>query len=568
MTAPATNRRRPLRPRRRGEQGASLVLAMLVIMVLLVVVAQVFYSSMVEVGHTVNFAEGRRFSFIAEASVAEAEAALMLDLERDESGGDETGGDETGGEAGGLFGGAGGGGGGGDDGDLGPSDEEVAADVTADSDSELDEWANVETLVPSVGDGLTILVDVVDEDGKINILGMWTEDEEERDRQREIVEQLLVEAFDGTSYAISSSEATSLVDRLEAWVDGRRVNNRSTIPTPKLKPTVAEDEAAESGEDDSILFDDERHLFLTLAELQMIEGIAPAHLWGFIEEDIYYPGLVEYLTIWSQLELKPEEDDEDEFADSPFADAFGDSEEGADDGEGEEGADGGLGGGQGDAGSSAQPTNNGLVNLNTARYPVLRALAPDEIPNAYLERIVEFRDRIFEYEDELYGEDGFFSDEDEFADEASGFGDAGSQDDGGDDTEDDEDDITRFVFTDVNSVWDKIDEEFGIEPNFDSFIQSEFTRNFTTRSQVFTIKVLILEPMDEGGAGDEMRYRRRSYRTVVWRKQQGDGVEMVTLLPLEPFWDPRRIDDFGVDLDGLGDIRGEFSDMTGGGRRF
>lgn len=530
-----------------------MVLAMLVILVLMVVLAQVFYASMVEVGHAVSFSEGRRFSFIAEASAAEAKAALVLDLERDEAAGD------TGG-AGGLFGDSG------DGGEGGASDEELAADVTTNSDSELDEWANVETLVPSVGDGLTILVDVVDEDSKINLLGLWAEDEDERERQREIVEKLLVGAFDGTSYAISSSDATSILDRLDDWVEGSRTNttDRTSIPKPKLKPTIAEDSASDSEDEETTLFDDEQHLFLTMAELQMIEGIAPAQLWGFIEEGQFYPGLIDYLTIWSHLELKPEDDeDDDPFSASPFENAsqtgLGSADGGGEDEDDDD--EDSLGGTPEE--SAAQPTNNGLVNLNTASYPVLRALAPDEIPNSYLERIVEFREMIFEYEEELYGDGGLFTQDDDLEDD-----DFGETDDGDDTDEDEDDDITRFVFTDVNSVWEKIDEEFGIEPDFDGFLQGEFTRNFTTRSQVFTIKILILEPLDDtGGDADEISYRRRSYRTVVWRMQQAEGTQAVDLVPLEPFWDPRRVEDFGVDMGGLGDIRGALPGFDASGFR-
>ncbi len=525
--------------RARGEQGASLVLALLVIMVLLIVVAQVFFSAMVEVGHVVNFSEGRRFSFIAEASAAEAKAALMLDLDRDEESGGETGG--SGDVGGGLFGG------GGDGDDTGESDEEAAADVTSNTDSELDEWANIETLVPSVGDGLTILIDIVDEDSKINLLGLWTEDEEEQERQREIVEKLLTEAFLGTSYAISASDATSLVDRIEDWVDGSRTGNRTSVPKPKLKPSIAEDDAAES-EEQSVVFDDERHLPLTLAELQMLEGLSPAQLWGFIEEGEYYPGLVDYLTIWSHLELKPEDEDEDDFSASPFGSVGNNEEEGENEGQDGEGD----GDDEGTA-SDAQPTYNGLINLNTAKYPVLRAVAPDEIPNAYIERIVEFRNLLLDYEEELYGDNGLFTKDENQDLDGDGFADEDTDDD--DDDVDDDDDITRFVFADPNSVWVKLEEEFGIEPNFDSFLQAEFVRNFGTRSQVFTIKIMILESLD--GAGNDDRYRRRSYRTIVWRMQTANGVEMVTLLPLETFWDPRRIKDLGVEMDGLGDIRGD-----------
>ena len=36
-----------------------------------------------------------------------------------------------------------------------------------------------------------------------------------------------------------------------------------------------------------------------------------------------------------------------------------------------------------------------------------------------------------------------------------------------------------------------------------------------------------------------------------------DGVQMLTLLPLEPYFDPRRLADYGLDLDQFGEDHAE-----------
>ena len=113
--------------------------------------------------------------------------------------------------------------------------------------------------------------------------------------------------------------------------------------------------------------------------------------------------------------------------------------------------------------------------------------------------------------------------------------------------EEEDEDITRFVFEDPNNLWEKIQDEFGIEPTFDSPIQNDFTSLFTTSSQVFTIRVLIAEHMpDEEESGAPIR--RQSFRTVVWRMGSSEGHSMVTLRPLQAYWDPRRMAvDYGLD---------------------
>lgn len=542
-----------LRPAARGERGVSIVLAMLVLFVLVVVVFEIRYSASVEQDQARMIVEARRMGLLADAGRRQAESALIMDVEQaqGEEGAEGQTGDEGQG-GGGLFGdggGDGGGGGGGDGGGgEGMGDEESGeseADIsqtTATTDSRLDEWNDPLALAPSFGEDFQVLVEVEDEDGKINLLGQWSPDQEQSDAQQEILLVLLDKAFEGTTLDISFADAMQILDRMGDWARGNR-GAFDPVPTPPLKTTNAEDAAEEGGTDQTALTLDEKHRPLTLDELGLIEGLRPEHLRGFIENDEFYPGLDRYLTIWSQLELKPPPPEADPFANSPFSkftqgslfdQSLGQS--------GEEQA-------EPPAEFAPDPTNNGLINVNTAPLLVLRALAPSDLPTSFLEKLHEFRLKIDELktEDQISQGDSLFS-QDKLKipgqeDEAA----SGSSD------EEDDQDPTKYVFTTVEEVIDKVEQEFGITLGLEPAVESTFLARLGVTSNVFTIKVLIYTLIDDPDTGEKRFGRRASYKTVVWRMVSTDGTRMLTLLPLEPCFDPRRPVDYGLDLDEFGE---------------
>lgn len=542
-----------LRPAARGERGVSIVLAMLVLFVLVVVVFEIRYSASVEQDQARMIVEARRMGLLADAGRRQAESALIMDVEQaqGEEGAEGQTGDEGQG-GGGLFGdggGDGGGGGGGDGGGgEGMGDEESGeseADIsqtTATTDSRLDEWNDPLALAPSFGEDFQVLVEVEDEDGKLNLLGQWSPDQEQSDAQQEILLVLLDKAFEGTTLDISFADAMQILDRMGDWARGNR-GAFDPVPTPPLKTTNAEDAAEEGGTDQTALTLDEKHRPLTLDELGMIEGLRPEHLRGFIENDEFYPGLDRYLTIWSQLELKPPPPEADPFANSPFSkftqgslfdQSLGQS--------GEEQA-------EPPAEFAPDPTNNGLINVNTAPLLVLRALAPSDLPTSFLEKLHEFRLKIDELktEDQISQGDSLFS-QDKLKtpgqeDEAA----SGSSD------EEDDQDPTKYVFTTVEEVIDKVEQEFGITLGLEPAVESTFLARLGVTSNVFTIKVLIYTLIDDPDTGEKRFGRRASYKTVVWRMVSTDGTRMLTLLPLEPCFDPRRPVDYGLDLDEFGE---------------
>lgn len=559
MPSPPRRRRPALRDPRRGQRGVSIVLAMLVLMVLLVVVAEVTFDASIELNHAHSAADSARMRWVAEAAFLQARSALLMDIEA--VSGEDAGGD-TGGGLSGLGGGAagasdagtppgdgggggGGGGGTGGTGDEAAGEEEQQADVSeviARTDSLLDDWQDSVALSPPLGNDFTLYVEVEDEDSKINLLGLWTEDVEQRDVQREIVRNLLDKAFEGTSLDLSYTDATEFLDRLDDWVKGDR-GSFDPVPTPRLKRSNAEDEASGDELDTGSLDTEERHLPLTLGELLLVEGLQPEHLAGFVEDRTFHPGLERYLTVWSHLELKPEPPQVDPFTGSPFTQgSLFDDDPAA--GGGDAGGEGGEGDGAGEGGedeedpASVLPTNDGLVNVNTAPLPVLRALAPDEIPTSFLERLVEFRARIVELRESgrLYGSDSAFDQPAAAGEGSEGF------------AAEDDDDPVKFVFETTEDIVPKVEEEYGIELKVEPDVENDFIARLAVTSQVFTIRIMIL---------DEKTERRSNWRSVVWRMQGAEEPSMLTLVPLEPYHDPRRMEDYPGNVDDLSEQRFE-----------
>jgi len=555
MHAPPASYRLPRAcARRRGERGVSIVLAMLVLFVLIVVIAELRFDASVELDQARATAEGARMRMVAEAAFLQARTSLLMDAEaaQDQSSGGMGSGDESGGggsagkEGGDPLGLGGGGGGGGDEGGGDESEEgggggeggegtgSDVSDVIARTDSRLDDWQDSVAIQPPVGNDFTLWVEVEDEDSKINLLGLWTKDTAQREAWHEIVRNLLDRVFEGSSLDLSWTDATEILDGLDDWVKGQR-GSFDPVPKPPLKKSNADEKAEEGGLETAVIDVEERNYPLTLGELLLIEGLRPEHLHGFVEDDHFYPGLERYLTLWSQLELKPEPPVADEFADSPFTkgslfDQPSPTSSSGDTGGDEE---------SGDEELQASPTNDGLVNVNTAPLPVLRALAPDDIPTTFLEHIDEFRGRIDELrkEGKLDGSASLFDDKPESSGDQAEGQDEG--DDGGMFEGDDDDDPTKYVFEMPDEVVSKVEQEFGIELGADPDVVTEFITRLAVNSQVFTIKVLVL---------DEATGRRASYRSVVWRMLGGEKPLAVTLLPLEPYYDARRLSDFPEDI--------------------
>jgi hypothetical protein len=500
-----------LATQRPQEAGVVIILAMLVLFVLLVVVYQVFMTAEVELEQANQRVVRAQHRILAEACSLTAQSALLIDLEDAAEGEEEAG---AGGDA--SAGGFGSDGGFGEE-DGGEEGATSAAEVVAATDSGLDEWADPAAIAPPLGEGLTLFIEIVDEDSKINLLGLWCEDEERQEEWREIFSRLLDEAFEGTSYDLSLSNSLDLIDDLDEWVEGDRELLGRREP-PELKRTDAEDAQADEVDTD-IIENDKVHFPLSLSELLLIsEELAPSHLDGFVEDDVYYPGLREMLTVWTHLELKEPaemEDDDNPFLNSPLG-APGDEQDQQEEDSGELAA--------------SSTAANGQINCNTAPLAVLRALAHEDIPTSFLEKVVEFREKLQTVRDELESGDRFDWEEDPDDPEAG---------------ELDEDDPAFYVFQDVDELFDKVSEEWDLSVFTDEAEKQLFLGRMGVVSEVFTVKILI-EDEDSG--------RRSTYRTVIWRVD-AEEPRCVVLRPLEAYGDTRRKNDYPDSVGEAGEDR-------------
>jgi uncharacterized membrane protein YgcG len=571
---------------RRGERGVSIVLAMLVLFVILVVVVQVNYDAHVEMDQAWTTVDTTKMRMMADAALQQAESSLLMDIEnaQQSSSGDSAGGSSAGmlDPGGGSNGSSGAGGDQGDGSTDGSGTGSDVSDVIARTDSKLDDWQDSVSLQPPIGNDYTLWVEVEDEDSKINLLGLWSTDTNQREPLREIIRNLMDHAFEGTSLDLSFTDATEILDKLDDWVKGNR-GSFDPIPRPPLKKSNAEDQAAAGSLDaaSTATLDDGEHDYpLTLHELLMVEGLKPEQMSGFVEDDVFHPGLESYLTVWSNLEVKPAPPSTDDpFSGSPFTqgslfdkpppDSGGTSgsskgsASGGSSGSGGTGGTGGEGGAGSDAGtgdstaSDILPTNNGLVNINTCSLAVLRAIAPDDIPTSFLERIVEYRDNILRLRQagKIGGPKSLFDDptgsssskssssknssssssSSSSSDNSDGKSDAGA----GSDAEQDDDDPTKYVFEKPEDVIPKIEQEYGIVLKVDPEVETTFVGRLAVTSQVFTVKVLVR---------DAKTGRRTSWRSVVWRQQAGEKTLMVPLVELEPYYEARRLKDFPQDM--------------------
>ena len=95
------------------------------------------------------------------------------------------------------------------------------------------------------------------------------------------------------------------------------------------------------------------------------------------------------------------------------------------------------------------------------------------------------------------------------------------------------------MFEKPEDVVPKVEEEFGIELKVDPDIESQYVTRLAVNSQVFTVKILVLDQQTE---------RRSSWRGVIWRMEGGEAPLALTLVNLEPCYDPRRLRDFPSDI--------------------
>lgn len=473
-----------------SRRGAALMLSFLVLIVLILIVAQISYSTKTDARVSRN-----EETLLAMDQTAES---VLLQIY------DDLAQDGSGGGGGGLGGGTPAAGGG--------NPLAGGGEGAGPTDSHEDDWAHPQRTELN---GMQVRILVQDEDSKLNLLSILTEDEEQAQRAFERLVRLLVNARAGTRYELDRGTARQMATTMLEYMKRRR---DQILPRPTLVSDDPEDEDV--------------GLPLTLREFHALDPtLFPAHLFADFrdEDDRIVHSLGSFLTVTSCLTTASE------------AAGEGGSSGGGNASEGQGGAGGGgddSGGtttpqaGQGGAGGQQQEpaTADGRINLNTAPPAVLFSLVDDrDVPLAFWDEVLRFRNEPQEDVEDRDPEDIPL---DEFGEEI----------------------VPKQYFSSFDDIaqvrgWDHL------EP----IVQGELQGLLKVQSSVFSIYVTVRRPTGED-RGDAARTREeverqeaegqglvRTIRSVVWRRASDAGDaqiipivrwEVVDYVPYEVLDDP------------------------------
>ncbi len=467
--------------------GAALMLSFMVMLVLILILWQIKYSTDTAGRVARNDETVNAMDLAIESAFLQVFEDLKSDGESSsapgpggEAGGGEQGGDPLGGGGGGA------------------------------TDSREDEWAHPQRTEINE---IQLRVLIQDEDSKYNLLSVLTAEEDEADKAVDRLARVIEFARKGTEAEIDGGKARNMATTMVEYLRSR---SDQVLPRPEL---LSDDEE-----------DEDVGLPLSLREFVALDP-------ELFSEDLFREFLDEngkvvhslgsFLTVWSSVSTV-DEAGEEAAGGGPAPDEPPDEEENADqqdqgentDGQGDEQGDGTQEGQGGDAegqaaaqqgGAEAEPPPGWAINLNTAPPAVLRCLMEDrELPYRFWDNVVLFRnekdDSVEENDDPPLDEYGqpiivkkFFHSVDELA-----------QIDG----------------------WD----------NMDPLEQGELKALLKTESHVFSIFITARKPtgeerIDPTARQDDIEEEEanwqglvRTVRAVVWRRVLGEGE--VQILPL------------------------------------
>ncbi len=446
-------------------RGSALLLSFLVLLVLVAIVTQLALTTGADAQVAQNDVALVSMDQAIESALLEVYDRLLADAESGGAGGGGEGPPDLGG---GLPGEGGG--------------EEQAESV----DSHEDSWGRPQrTTINEIE--LRILIQ--DEDSKLNVLGMLTEDEEQAEEHFERVVRVIDLAREDTRADIDGSDARRLAEEIRRHLADRMT---SVLPKPEL---LTDDEDNE-----------DIGMPLSLREFIVLDEFHEGLFRDFRDETgTIVHSLGTFLTVWTSLAtheeflaLRAEEDGEP----APEPEAPDGPEAGAAAPPGAEGDEG-----------SATGLPGLAVNINTAPAAVLKGLIDDrEVPWRFWDEVVEYRN----LEEDEDGED-----REPVLDEYG------------------EEIIKRQVFDSI--------EEIESVPDWDRLGPEERDRVrqlITTQSHVFSIYVTarVATGVNDGfggyrGAarGDEQEDTLgdglvRTVRSVIWRYNDGDGWRIVPLV--------------------------------------
>ncbi len=457
-----------------ARRGAVLMISFLVLIILFVVVRQVFLAADSDAKVARNSIGTTQMDLAIESALLEVYDRLALD------------GEDTGGEA-------------------GPTD------------SRKDDWAQVQRT--EIG-RVELRVLVQDESSKFNVLSILTEDEDEAAKALERLERILDFYRGGTEFDLDSNEASAMA---EAILEHLKERDQSELPRPRLLTDDEEDE-------------DDVGLPLTLREFVVLESFEEMHFREFRDEDDnVIHGLSAFLTVSTSLSTRESYESAEEAepganpggggqadpqgdAGDPSAANPGETPAGgtnADDGPARAGQSQGQGEATADGSSGPAPaTEVGVVlNLNTTPAAVLKALFDDrDVPYSFWDEVIEFRNT---------------EEEDENGEEVEPTYDQYGAE------------IPNYQIFDSAEKLTELGGWTSIEP----IVQTEIESMFGVQSEVFSIYVTarVVTGQDDGGYMDwedpesvrEMedsgKAMMRTVRSLVWRRQGSDGVEIVPI---------------------------------------
>lgn len=460
-------------------------MAFLMIILLFGIVFQLWFSTNVDLRVADNEVTATRMDLAIESALQEVYDRLKTDGETAEASGGEGGeGGDAGADPTAAAGAAAGGGG-----------EESQA-----TDSHEDPWGKPQRTTINEID---LRVIVQDEDSKLNVLGMLTEDEDMAREHFDRVVRVLDLFREGSTLDLDHSDAVRMAEEVRRHLSERP---QSVLPRPEVtsydedRPDVA--------------------LPLGLREFVVLEGFDEGLFRdGRDEHGEVIHSLGSFLTVTTSLTTKGSSSEADGGAGGTGSgtntDTDGSTTPPQDDGTG------GTSGGQQDGGSSggggASNSNFGVaVNLNTAPVVVLKSLFDDRDMNPrFWDAVIEYRNLEDEEKRDQQAEEG--ADEpvlDEYGNEV----------------------VPRQVFDSVEELKD-VD---GYD-RLDAEMLNRLAPFVMTESQVFSIYVTAFQrsqreqdPSEQFGvevASDKLigGLRWRTVRSLVWRYKQNDEVRVVPL---------------------------------------
>lgn len=463
-----------------ARRGSALLMAFLVLIVLAAILFQIYIGTTTDARVARNDVTLTTMDQAIESALLEVYDRLLTDAESGAAAGSAGAAGAAGAAAGG---------------EAGTEVAAPGAPAGAESepaDSREDTWGRVQRTTINE---IELRVQVQDEDSKINVLSLLTEDEEQADQALERVARVLDLCREDSTADLDRGEARRLAEAMREHIRGRA---RSALP--RTKALSDSEEEPEHG------------LPMSLRELIVVEPFHAGLFRDFRDDrGRVVHSIGSFLTVWTALERHAS-------ADPAAATSASASTGGAAQGQGEAQAEGqGEGAGQGTGGAAAA-SGGVAVNINTAPAAVLKSLVDDRVvPYRFWDEVIEYRNLEEESEGDDLDEEPIY---DEYGEEV----------------------YTRRFFDSTQELeeldaWDALGAEERLE-------LSQF---IGTQSQVFSIFVTARRATGQqddfggvlGGArGGEPEDRlgnaiTRTVRSVVWRYQDGETWKVVPLVRWE-----------------------------------